>query len=172
MPVACASTVSPWVSVIRESYDYREGLPLFGARGILNLSRVARTAQHRGADPRRKTLDRPRFASPQPEPRFRSNRSRGPVSVPPAPWRASLALDARLYCRDGSSSVAQESVSLGGGLLMKTIGDTYVCALCGATLPVRVGAKVRTIITGKSGEANQRVIFVRGEEIHRCTLSG
>jgi len=55
---------------------------------------------------------------------------------------------------------------------MKTNDGTLTCALCGAVLDVREAARVRTMIAAKSGEFNVRVIFVRGEEIHRCTPSG
>jgi hypothetical protein len=53
---------------------------------------------------------------------------------------------------------------------MKTIGNTSACALCGAELDVPDGLRSRTTIEGVSGKPNERVIYLRGKEIHRCVL--
>jgi hypothetical protein len=61
---------------------------------------------------------------------------------------------------------------------VRTVGGIYTCALCGGALDirdlhdVRYGAKVRTMIVGRSGEPNERVVYLRGKEIHRCKLTG
>jgi hypothetical protein len=56
---------------------------------------------------------------------------------------------------------------------MRLIEDTYTCVLCGAPLAFPSdGAWPRTTIEGAAGKPNERVIYLRGHEIHRCFIAG
>ena len=59
-----------------------------------------------------------------------------------------------------------------GDLLMRYVNDTYTCALCGAPLAFPGdGAWPRTAIEGASGKPSERVIYLRGHEVHRCVIA-
>ena len=55
---------------------------------------------------------------------------------------------------------------------MRLIDSTYTCALCGAPLAFPSdGAWPRTVIEGVAGKPNERVIYLRGHEVHRCVIA-
>jgi len=68
--------------------------------------------------------------------------------------------------------IARRQYCPGGGLLVRKDPGIYSCSLCGAVLGIPEGTNVRTLIEGVSDEPSERVIYVRGNEIHRCSVTG
>jgi hypothetical protein len=54
---------------------------------------------------------------------------------------------------------------------VKKVGESYVCAQCGAVLPVDRSALPSVVIVSAGGKANVRILKVGGREIHRCESS-
>ena len=53
---------------------------------------------------------------------------------------------------------------------MRLRDNSYECALCGVRLDIDENLVPLVVIHASSGHANERVISVRGTEIHRCRI--